>query len=95
MLTGIASDLWVNMFQFRARLFYFVMAILSSQGLGVQPREFNGMLHHAKGQKPLQEEVTLYGDWKLFQPDGGVAVLNVTVCTHHSAEQSTHHDLEI
>ncbi|KUL90280.1 hypothetical protein ZTR_01971 [Talaromyces verruculosus] len=36
------------------------------------------MLHHAKGQKPLQEEVTVYGDWKLFQPDGGVAVLDVT-----------------
>lgn len=83
------------MFQLRARLFYFVMTILSSQGLGVQPREFNGILHHANGQKPLQEEDTLYGDWKLFQPDGGVAVLDVTVRTHHSAEQSTHDDTEI
>ncbi|KAH8696619.1 aspartic peptidase domain-containing protein [Talaromyces proteolyticus] len=36
------------------------------------------MLYHANGQKPLQEEANLYGDWKLFQPNGGIAVLDVT-----------------
>ena len=72
-----------------------MMTILPSQGLGVQPREFNGILHHVNGQKPLQEEATLYSNWNLFQPDRGVAVLEVTVSMRHSIEQSTHHDAEI
>jgi hypothetical protein len=71
------------------------MTIVPSQGLGVRSLEFNEILHHTSGQKPLQEEATLYGDWKLFQPDEGVAVLDVIVRTHRSSDQSAHHDAVI
>lgn len=69
------------------------MPTLASQGLASRPFEINvmensNMLNHANGQKPLQEAANLYGNWKLFQPEGGVAVLDVTVRTHCSTDYS-------
>lgn len=81
------------MFQLRALLLYFMITTVVGGRLGVrsiEPKELgnNHNLHGANGQKPVQGE-TRPDDWGLLQLEEGVAVLDVTVRTPHTADQSS------
>jgi hypothetical protein len=83
--------MWVNMFQLRVQLLYFIITTVLSErqyARSIIPNEVGNdkILHDANGQKPMREEAHL-NDWRLPQLDEGVAVLDIIVCTPRSTDK--------